>query len=45
MTTKTITIKYDSEINKLRALRGFIEIDDKEMFLKDMFKKRKERRY
>ena len=45
MTTKTITIKCDSEINKLGVLRGFIEIDGKEMLLKEMSEKRKERRY
>ena len=45
MTTKTINIKYDSEINKLEALRGFIEIDDKDVLLKDMSEKRKETRY
>ena len=45
MTTKTIILKCDGEINKLRALRGFIEIDDKEMLLKDLSEKRKGRRY
>lgn len=37
--------KSRSNINKLKAMRGFVEIDDKEMLLKEMYEKRKEIRY
>ena len=37
--------KSRSNINKLKALRGFVEIDDKEMLLKEISDKRKEIRY
>ncbi|HJH30740.1 MAG TPA: hypothetical protein C5S50_00765 [Methanosarcinaceae archaeon] len=37
--------KSSSNINKLKALRGFVEIDDKEMLLKEISEKRKEIRY
>ncbi len=37
--------KSRSNVNKLKELRGFVEIDDKEMLLKEMSVKRKEIRY
>ena len=37
--------KSGSNVNKLKAMRGFVEIDDKEMLLKEMYEKRKEIRY
>lgn len=37
--------KSRSNINKLKELRGFVEIDDKEMLLKEISEKRKEIRY
>ena len=37
--------KSRSNVNKLKAMRGFVEIDDKEMLLKEMYEKRKEIRY
>ena len=37
--------KSRSNVNKLKALRGFVEIDDKELLLKELSEKRKEIRY
>ena len=37
--------KSRSNVNKLKELRGFVEIDDKEILLKEMSVKRKEIRY
>ena len=37
--------KSGSNVNKLKELRGFVEIDNKEMLLKEMSEKRKEIRY
>ena len=37
--------KSRSNVNKLKALRGFVEIDNKELLLKELSEKRKEIRY
>jgi len=38
-------VKSRSNINKLKELRGCIEVENKELFLKELSEKRKEIRY